>query len=253
VKQSRLRVDPGKVREFQDRSRQPLARDPDKGLARDPAKALQRRAPLGANREVAQALSRSQLLDREDVRDTRARQAQRAVVEPSLAKQRLENVAEAKARSAERKARREAERKRRIAEDEFSQEAVNEALKVRFKARRPARAQTCKRCKARKATGWHHWVPQEHLRVMMRSVAKANGLPASAIKRKLRQWLRDEGNLTPYCHGCHMDGEHSREGRWVRGEVPAKAWRFAQDLDDELEAAGVAREATVRLTAYPEV
>lgn len=129
---------------------------------------------------------------------------------------------------------------------------------VPFKARRPARMQACFRCGRRPAQAWHHWIGQEHLRVMARGLLR--GLPVELVQSKLRDWLRDERNLSAVCKHCHDQGESAtvkaapergtRQGRFVRDEVRAAAPMvgvFATELDDELEAAERPREAVVRL------
>lgn len=135
-------------------------------------------------------------------------------------------------------------------------ESIADAVSARFtpfKARRPARVQTCERCRGRPAAHWHHWVAQEHLRVMMRGLAVVMAFTPVETQRRLRVWLRDERNLTPMCSDCHLSGEQAGSGRFLRREVPSSAFdEFVDDVDAELEAAGRPREAMVRLLrSYP--
>jgi hypothetical protein len=123
---------------------------------------------------------------------------------------------------------------------------------VPFKAKSPANRQRCFRCKTR-AAQWHHWLGQEHLRVMVRGLR----LPVEEGQRVLRGLLRDERNLSPVCMACHEFGEGAGltrtvngtqfRGRFMAEEVPESAGVFAMELDDMLEAAGRPREAVVRL------
>lgn len=126
------------------------------------------------------------------------------------------------------------------------------ALRVGFSAKRAASGQVCGRCKVRDATSWHHWVQQEHLRVMMRGLARECGWSPETTRRKLLGWLRDERNLTPMCTGCHEAGEHSQSRRFRRGEMPSTAWLFAAEVDHKLSSAKRRPEAVWRLEEYPE-
>lgn len=226
MKQTGLKADPAKVREWQERSRKPLAQDP--------AKALKRGAPLRAVSE----------------RDTEGREGMRS----STLRRAGFNEARSVIPPAQRKSNRSG-----------PPTTLQEALTAEFKAKRPARAQTCVRCpqsRPKPATSWHHWVPQEHMRVMMRGLARVASWDPPEVARRLRAWLRDERNLSPLCTSCHMAGEAApRPPRnailvgyeppgatsFAREEVPESSWLFAQELDDELEAAGRPREATARL------
>lgn len=131
---------------------------------------------------------------------------------------------------------------------------LEEALDVPFRARRPARTQTCigrpgAPCGLR-ATAWHHWLAREHMRVYMRSLARALGMSPEMVKARLGTWLRDERNLSPMCHDCHQTGEQNDpyRGGFTAVELRPSVWEFAREIDDALEAAGRQREAVVRLT-----
>lgn len=128
---------------------------------------------------------------------------------------------------------------------------MRKALATPFRARRPARARLCWRCLQRDATGWHHWVPAEHLRVMMAGLALVRGWTPRQAQRRLRDWLRDERNLTPACHSCHMKGEQTISNRWRAEEIPQRAREFAAEVDAELTDAGRRAEAALRLEQYP--
>jgi hypothetical protein len=179
VKQSALKVDPAKVREWQDSSRTPLAQDPAKALARTQLKA---KAP--------------------------------PVRKPGEPKPEL---------------------------------TMLEALQVPFKAKRPARTQACFKC-GKRAAHWHHWVPQEHLRVMMRGLARVMGWEPETVRKNLRRWLQFEANLSPVCLSCHGNTGTSSHAEFTPDEVPERAVVFAREMDDMLEAAGRPREAVVRLS-----
>jgi hypothetical protein len=121
-------------------------------------------------------------------------------------------------------------------------------LAVEFKARRPARTQTCERCGERAAGTWHHWLGQSELKRIMRGYARLAGWDPPDVAKRLRRWLRDERNLTAMCHDCHEAGENTITRRFTPSEVPLDAVSFCQELDNELEAAGRPREAVVTLS-----
>lgn len=101
--------------------------------------------------------------------------------------------------------------------------------RVEFRALRPAKSQTCSwRGCTRTAASWHHWTAQQHLRVFARSLR----LPDEQERAVLRDLLRDERNLSPFCrkhHGSH--GTTSHEFAW--SQVPRSAREFARELGDE--------------------
>lgn len=122
-----------------------------------------------------------------------------------------------------------------------------EALQTPFKAKRPARTRACFKC-GRTAVHWHHWVPQEHLRVMMRGLARVMMWEPEQVRKSLRTWLRAEANMSPVCLGCHGNTGTATHAEFTPDEVPERAVTFARELDDLLEAAGRPREAIVRLS-----
>lgn len=222
MKQSPLRSDPDKTRAWQERSRAALAQDPDKGLKT--TKPLERKTPL-------RSVSTVDAQGREGMRST----AIRSVV-PAAQRKRAEGPDPAQ------------QDKRPL--------TMAEALRVPFKAKRPARTQRCQRCNlplsARpRAETWHHWVPQSLLRVAMRGYAQHMGWSPERARKLLASWLRDERNLTPMCGSCHDDGEHTGSRCFYREEVPERAWQFARALDRALGRAGRPMEMAVRLERYP--
>jgi hypothetical protein len=136
---------------------------------------------------------------------------------------------------------------------------MQKALATEFKARESARGpdhapRLCSRCGRRRASSWHHWLPQEFLRVYMRGLAQSLGWPPLRAQTRLREWLRDEFNLSPMCGRCHGKGTDDHRELFHRGEVPELAWEFARAIDRELAAGGRPREACLRLTwEYPEL
>jgi hypothetical protein len=110
------------------------------------------------------------------------------------------------------------------------------AKAVPFKARTPARTKVC-RCGAR-ATGYHHWLPQQHIRAALRSITKARGLSDREHDVTLRKALRDERNLSPLCSACHMQHEHPGVDtpRFGADDVPGSALEFAAELGAEWRA-----------------
>jgi hypothetical protein len=239
VKQSGIKTDPDKVRDWNERSRTPLKTDPDKALKRSaPLRAVSERDAEGREGQRSSTLRRTgfpRAHDHADAADVAAIAALRDGQPKPKAKPKPKGPPTTI---------------REACSQEFTP----------FKAARPARTQVCARCpqaRPRTAASWHHWLPQEHLRVMMRGLAQAGGWTPTQTQRRLRRWLRAGENLTPMCPSCHMDGEHSTRGAqgtqgerlsgFARDELPASAWEFARELDDELEAAGRPREATARL------
>lgn len=199
MKQSRLKSDPAKTREWQQRSRAELASDPAKQLKRttqlksDPAKQLARSAPKRPAARPKRA----------------AAPGERRTLKAALAA-------------------------------------------VEFKARVPANRRKCGRCPRshrKHATSHHHWLEQTDLRKLMHSLARRAGWTHEHAQARLAGWLNDERNLTPMCTGCHEKGGNSMSTRRFRWhEVPPGVLDFCDDVDDELEAAGLPREATVILT-----
>lgn len=232
MKRTALKSDPEAVRVFQDRSRQPLARDPAKGLARTGGL---RRTEL----QVKDAMAKMYVgVGRGD--------GGRHVT--PLGPRPLDRVPPAQRKRAESPGPDGAPGSPGFRE---LQDSTTKALSVPFRARVPARTRTCVHCR-HEAQTWHHWLPQEFLRVYMRGLARQQSWAPKVIRRRLRVWLRDERNLSPMCRACHDYREHSISGGWTAAEVPAEAWWFARELDDELEAGGRPREAVLRLEGkYP--
>jgi hypothetical protein len=102
--------------------------------------------------------------------------------------------------------------------------------RVTFKARKPARTHRCFRCGDR-ATSWHHWLPQQAIRVYVRGLR----LTDEASRILLRDLLRDERNLSPACHHCNL-AENDRSRPFTASEVPASAREFAGELGPEWES-----------------
>lgn len=107
---------------------------------------------------------------------------------------------------------------------------------VPFKALHAARGRPCGRCeRARRfsdgrpvrAAGWHHWVPQQHLRAYVRGLRLDPGI----AKQYLRRLLKDERNLYAVCSSCHQNAEHGNTP-FTREEIPASAWDFARELGE---------------------
>lgn len=66
----------------------------------------------------------------------------------------------------------------------------------------------------------------------MRGRAQREVLGPSQVRRELRDLLRDERNLSAFCHDCHMNAEHgNRRLSW--GDVPVSAHEFARELGPE--------------------
>jgi hypothetical protein len=101
--------------------------------------------------------------------------------------------------------------------------------RVRFRAKRAARERWCFRCGTRRGDGWHHWLPQEHIRVHVRGLR----LQEDEGTRVLKALLADERNLSAACHRCHMDGEHDVVDYFTMEEVPVEAHVFAAELGPE--------------------
>lgn len=108
-------------------------------------------------------------------------------------------------------------------------EGERSAAPVRFKAKTPARTQAC-RCGER-ATGWHHWLPQQQIRVYVRGLR----LDGRASRRRLRSLLADERNLIAVCAACHdlIDPLLGLGPQARRCDVPASAFEFAAELGAE--------------------
>lgn len=103
---------------------------------------------------------------------------------------------------------------------------------VKFRPSRPARTEMCARCstpgKPRRADDWHHWLPQQHIRVYVRGLR----LSEDTSRAWLRRLLHDSRNLVALCRACHFD--HEGKARRLSGEeVPHTAWTFALELGPE--------------------
>lgn len=103
------------------------------------------------------------------------------------------------------------------------------AQPVRFQAKEAARRGVCFRCRVRKADHWHHWTPQQHIRVYVRGLR----LPETDARRLLRRLLRDERNLSRACRSCHLASEFAPDGRFTWEDVPGSAVEFAAELGPE--------------------
>lgn len=98
---------------------------------------------------------------------------------------------------------------------------------VRFKPREPARKRKCMRC-GKRADGWHHWLPQQHIRTYVRGL----GWPDVAARKRLSALLADQRNLVALCHPCH-DSHELRSCPLSGEEVPHSARVFALSLGPE--------------------
>jgi hypothetical protein len=102
--------------------------------------------------------------------------------------------------------------------------------RVVFKARTAARKHRCFRC-GRRAQQWHHWLPQQAIRVYVRGLR----LASEDARPLLRRLLRDERNLSAVCAGCHA--EHESPGvdsrRFAAEDVVSTAHEFAAELGPE--------------------
>lgn len=102
---------------------------------------------------------------------------------------------------------------------------------VKFRARGRARDQVCELCAGvgpHRAAQWHHWLPQQQIRVFVRGLR----LVDEEHDRVLRELLRDERNLSALCVARHMD--HEGGGRpFARSDVPSSAFEFAAELGPE--------------------
>lgn len=103
---------------------------------------------------------------------------------------------------------------------------------VRFRAPHPARDELCPTCLLqgvkRPAASWHHWLPQQQIRVYVRGLR----LPDRPSRRRLGHLLGDRRNLTAFCedhHGSHGTRSHD----FVRAQVPDSAFEFAMELGQE--------------------
>jgi hypothetical protein len=219
VERKPLRSDPEKVREWQRQSRVELSRS----------------APLESGRE--------------GMRSTELRR--------SAPPRSATGWGAAEAAAAERPARRPRRLKQPTEPGELT---MTEALATPFRARESASVnpdgtpRLCSRCGRRRASSWHHWLPQEFLRVYMRGLAQVLGWTPVQVRRRLREWLGDEFNLSPLCGRCHGKGTDDHRELFHRGEVPELAWEFARAIDRELAAGGRRAEAELRLTwEYPQL
>lgn len=101
---------------------------------------------------------------------------------------------------------------------------------VKFRAKSPAREHACvrhARC-GRRASGWHHWLPQQHIRTFVRGLR----LSEDSARALLKKLLEDERNLVAMCHECHE--AHEGRSRPLSGEeVPHAAKVFALELGPE--------------------
>ena len=111
--------------------------------------------------------------------------------------------------------------------------------RVPFKAATPASSHRCARllpdgsqC-SRWAITYHHWLPQEQIRLYVERVARWT--PEDGRRRLLSQLLNDPRNLSPFCVNCHYSSEPVQP-RWrqfrpfARAEVPESAFAFAAEL-----------------------
>lgn len=101
------------------------------------------------------------------------------------------------------------------------------ALDVPFVPERRAKLRVCERCGTARATGWHHWVPQQHLRAYVRSLR----LPTPDGRALLRRLIHDWRNLTALCDDCHGNGDET--AALCAEDVPASAHEFAATLGPE--------------------
>lgn len=108
-----------------------------------------------------------------------------------------------------------------------------QARPVRFRARRRARDFRCFRATCpRHAAHWHHWLPQELIKVFVDTLRIRDDDEERAA---LRELLRDERNLSPVCAGCHFTHEHPGVDtqRFGADDVPPTAHEFAAELGPE--------------------
>lgn len=112
--------------------------------------------------------------------------------------------------------------------------------RVEFKPQVSARQFQCERCKRFRAAHWHHWLPQESIRVFARSLR----LPEQAEARRLRVLLHDRRNVSALCVTCHGNTGTLGHGM-TRADVKPSAFEFA---------AGLGPEWLARLErSYPEI
>lgn len=93
----------------------------------------------------------------------------------------------------------------------------------------------CVKCLSRgrsaRAVNWHHWVPQQQLRVYVRGLR----LDEDARRGLLRRLLHDGRNISPVCGTCHDSHEAPGVGseRFSADDVPSSAREFAAELGPE--------------------
>lgn len=81
------------------------------------------------------------------------------------------------------------------------------------------------------ARQWHHWLPQERIRVYVDTLRIRD---ESEERRTLQRLLNDRRNISPVCVGCHEQHEHSLHGVTFTAEhVPESAHVFAAELGPE--------------------
>jgi hypothetical protein len=86
----------------------------------------------------------------------------------------------------------------------------------------------CERCRKSRAVHWHHWLPQESIRVYVRSLR----LPDDAADGMLRRLLHDRRNISALCLRCH--GNTGTVGHGMRRkDVRPDAFEFAAELGPE--------------------
>jgi hypothetical protein len=109
--------------------------------------------------------------------------------------------------------------------------------RVEFRPNRSAKQFTCERCKKlrpespstwNRAVHWHHWLPQESLRVYVRGLR----LPQDEQNSKLLALLHDRRNISALCLNCH--GNTGTLGHQMRrSDVKQSAFTFAAELGTE--------------------
>jgi hypothetical protein len=99
---------------------------------------------------------------------------------------------------------------------------------VTFKPQVSAREFKCERCRRFKGAHWHHWLPQESIKVYVRGLR----LPEDAERARLRVLLHDRRNVSALCVTCH--GNTGTLGhRMTRKDVKPSAFEFARELGPE--------------------
>jgi hypothetical protein len=111
---------------------------------------------------------------------------------------------------------------------------MRKALQVGFSARTPASEHACAwRC-GRTATTWHHWLSQRKIRDAAMVWARRVSATPRETQDRLRDLLRDERNLSPFCVWCHLSNDPGANGHgFLASHVPASAHEFAAELGPE--------------------